>query len=77
MTPDAIRELIQPAIEFANESAPTHSQIAPELVEVLPVGTEIPLATKGSILRPACYAMFKDLIGEYKKLSSLELLAWR
>lgn len=26
-------------------------------------GTEIPIATKMSILRPACYAKFKDIIG--------------
>jgi hypothetical protein len=27
-------------------------------------GTQIPVATKMSILRPACYAKFKDLIGK-------------
>lgn len=62
MTPEAIRELVQPAVDFANKSAPSHSQIQPELVHVLPIGTEVPLATKGSILRPACYAKFKNLI---------------
>lgn len=71
MSSEAIRELVQPAVEFANKTAPTHSQIAPELVEILPVGTEVPLATKGSILRPACYAVFKNLIDSiYEKYSS-------
>lgn len=28
-------------------------------------GTEIPIASKMSILRPACYAKFKDLIGTF------------
>jgi hypothetical protein len=71
MSVDAIRALVQPAIDFANKSAPSHSRIAPELVCVLPLGTEVPLATKGSILRPACYARFKDAIDNiYEKYSS-------
>lgn len=71
MSLEAIRELVQPAIDFANKSAPSHSQIQPELVHVLPIGTDVPLATKGSILRPACYAKFKSVInGLYEKYNS-------
>jgi hypothetical protein len=31
-------------------------------------GTQIPIATKMSILRPACYVKFKDIIGTYTSL---------
>jgi hypothetical protein len=72
-------EKIWPVVEQANAEAPTHSRILPEMIEILPWvpvllfetyhlfcnshGTEIPIATKMSILRPACYAKFKDIIG--------------
>lgn len=55
---------IWPVIEEANAEAPTHSRLLPEMVEFLPYGTHIPVATKMTILRPACYAKFKDLIDE-------------
>ncbi|KAK7031412.1 L-aminoadipate-semialdehyde dehydrogenase [Favolaschia claudopus] len=55
-------EKIWPVIEDANAQAPTHSRILPEMVEILPYGTQVPVATKMSILRPACYAKFKDII---------------
>jgi hypothetical protein len=32
------------------------------MIEILPVGTDIPVATKLSILRPACYKKFADII---------------
>ncbi|SJK99598.1 related to LYS2  len=53
---------VWPVIEQANAEAPTHSRLLPEMVEFLPYGTHIPVATKMSILRPACYTKFKDLI---------------
>ncbi|SJK99612.1 related to LYS2  len=53
---------VWPVIEQANAEAPTHSRLLPEMVEFLPYDTHIPVATKMSILRPACYAKFKDLI---------------
>lgn len=59
-----LMEKIWPVIEQANADAPTHSRILPEMVEFLPYGTHIPIATKMTILRPACYAKFKDLIDE-------------
>ncbi|KAK7060800.1 hypothetical protein VNI00_000533 [Paramarasmius palmivorus] len=55
---------VWPVIELANSEAPSHSRILPEMVEFLPHGTHVPVATKMSILRPACYAKFKDLIEE-------------
>ncbi|PCH34315.1 L-aminoadipate-semialdehyde dehydrogenase [Wolfiporia cocos MD-104 SS10] len=58
----AFLETIWPVIEDANAQAPTHSRILPEMVYILEYGTQIPQATKMSILRPACYAKFKDII---------------
>ncbi|KIR43110.1 L-aminoadipate-semialdehyde dehydrogenase [Cryptococcus deuterogattii 99/473] len=55
-------EAIWPVIADANSHAPTHSRILPEMVDVLPYGTEIPVATKMSILRPACYKKFASII---------------
>lgn len=53
---------IWPVIANANSRAPTHSRILPDMIEILPYGTEVPIATKMSILRPACYKKFADLI---------------
>ncbi|KIY43648.1 acetyl-CoA synthetase-like protein [Fistulina hepatica ATCC 64428] len=61
-TPDELMKKVWPVIELANAAAPTHSRLLPEMVAFLPHGTQIPVATKMSILRPACYAKFKDLI---------------
>ncbi|WRT64799.1 uncharacterized protein IL334_001733 [Kwoniella shivajii] len=58
----AFIDAIWPVIAEANAAAPTHSRILPEMVDVLPYGTEIPVATKMSILRPACYKKFGDMI---------------
>ena len=57
-------QAIWPVIAEANAAAPTHSRILPEMVEVLPYGTDIPVATKLSILRPACYKKFAGIIDE-------------
>lgn len=59
---DAFLKTIWPVIEDANGQAPTHSRILPEMVYILDYGTQIPQATKMSILRPATYAKFKDII---------------
>ncbi|KAJ3986293.1 L-aminoadipate-semialdehyde dehydrogenase [Lentinula detonsa] len=57
-----LMEKIWPVIEEANAEAPTHSRLLPEMIGFLPYGTQIPIATKMSILRPACYIKFKDVI---------------
>ncbi|KZT08698.1 L-aminoadipate-semialdehyde dehydrogenase [Laetiporus sulphureus 93-53] len=59
---EAFMEKVWSVIEDANAQAPTHSRILPEMVYILDYGTTIPQATKMSILRPACYAKFKDII---------------
>ena len=60
----AYLDAIWPVIEQANSKAPSHSRLVREMIEILPIGTEIPVATKLSILRPACYKKFADLIDE-------------
>jgi hypothetical protein len=62
LTAAQVIELAWPAIERANTEAPSHSQLVKEMVGVLPEGTEVPVASKMSILRPACYEKFKDII---------------
>ncbi|KAJ7281917.1 L-aminoadipate-semialdehyde dehydrogenase [Mycena rebaudengoi] len=62
LTHAQLMDKIWPVIEEANAQAPTHSRLLPEMIEILPYGTHVPVATKMSILRPACYSKFKDII---------------
>ncbi|CAN8105946.1 unnamed protein product [Discula destructiva] len=57
-------EAIWPVIAEANAAAPSHSRLLPEMIRILPCDTEIPVATKMSILRPACYKKFAPIIDE-------------
>ncbi len=41
----AFIDAIWPVIAEANAAAPTHSRILPEMVDVLPYGTEIPVVS--------------------------------
>lgn len=41
----AFIEAVWPVIAVANAAAPTHSRILPEMVEVLPYGTHIPVVS--------------------------------
>ncbi|GHJ89085.1 hypothetical protein NliqN6_5487 [Naganishia liquefaciens] len=59
---EAYIKAIWPVVSDANERSPSHSSILPDMIEILPVGTDIPVATKLSILRPACYKKFADII---------------
>ncbi|KAJ7593365.1 L-aminoadipate-semialdehyde dehydrogenase [Mycena floridula] len=69
---------IWPVIEKANLDAPSHSRLLPELIEFLPHETEIPLASKMTILRPACYNLFKDRIDAiYMRYSGEETVGTR
>ena len=42
-------EAIWPVIAEANAAAPTHSRILPEMVEILPYDTEIPVVSEAFI----------------------------
>lgn len=57
-------DAVWPVIEAANAIAPSHSRILPEMIEVLPADTHVPVATKMSILRPACYKVFAERINK-------------
>lgn len=59
---EAYLHAVWPAIERANAAAPSHSRIVRDMIEIIPYGTEVPVATKLTILRPACYAKFKHVI---------------
>lgn len=62
-------DLLMPSVDLANRDAPSHSQLAREMIVVLPYGTVIPRADKGSFLRPKVYEQFKDTIEDaYKRL---------
>lgn len=50
---------IAPAIEAANRAAPGYSQIASEMVRVLPVGTIYPRTDKDTVIRAAFYKQFQ------------------
>ncbi|KAJ3895239.1 L-aminoadipate-semialdehyde dehydrogenase [Lentinula edodes] len=66
-----LMEKVWPVIEEANAEAPTHSRLLPEMIGFLPYGTHVPIATKMSILRPACYTKFKDIIdGLYSRFEA-------
>ena len=38
-------ELVWPVIAQANKEAPSHSRILPEMVEILPIDTKIPVVS--------------------------------
>lgn len=62
---------VWPVIAAANARAPSHSRLLPEMVEILPPGTDVPVATKMSILRPACYRQFAPVIDSvYRRFES-------
>lgn len=58
----AYLDAVWPVVEAANAIAPSHSRILPEMIDILPAGTHVPVATKMSILRPACYKAFAERI---------------
>lgn len=60
----AYLQAVWPVIAAANARAPSHSRLLPEMVEILPPDTDVPVATKMSILRPACYRKFAPIIDE-------------
>lgn len=59
-----VKELIWTAVQVANTEAPSHSQIVPELVKVLPFGTKFIVADKGSLIRSRAEKAFEREIDE-------------
>jgi hypothetical protein len=58
---------IWPSIEKANEDAPSHGKLLPEMLIFLPANTQIPRADKASIIRPKVYKMFEDQIDDVSR----------
>ncbi|ORY88492.1 acetyl-CoA synthetase-like protein [Leucosporidium creatinivorum] len=68
-TREEILSLIRPTLALANSASPSHAQLSDELLLILPAGTPIPKADKGSFIRRKVYAEFKDKIeGVYSAL---------
>ncbi|EST08578.1 AMP-dependent synthetase/ligase [Kalmanozyma brasiliensis GHG001] len=59
-----LEKLIWSAVESGNAEAPSHSQIIPELVMILPAGTKLPAADKGSLIRAKVARAFEREIDE-------------
>lgn len=57
-------EKVWPAVADANAKAEAFSQIAREMIVVLPMGTEYPRTDKGSIIRAQVYREFASQIDE-------------
>lgn len=59
-----ISKLVWTAVEAANKEAPSHSQIIPELVKVLPANTQFASADKGSLIRAKVNKAFEREIDD-------------
>lgn len=66
MTPAQLFPLIWPTIQLANQAAPSHSQLLPEMLIYLKYDTKIPRADKGSVIRPRAYLQFQAAIEEVR-----------
>lgn len=72
-TRDELYQLIRPAIDAANSSAPSHSHLQPEALIYLPHDAEIPRADKGSFIRPKVYKLYeREIEGVYRRLNGEE-----
>ncbi|EPQ56692.1 thioester reductase [Gloeophyllum trabeum ATCC 11539] len=59
---DAARESILDIVHTLNQRGPSYSHIVDEMVVILPSGSTIPKASKGTLLRPLAYAQYADVI---------------
>ncbi|KAB8300552.1 hypothetical protein EYC80_000712 [Monilinia laxa] len=62
LSKEAILKMLLPVVSAANSRVEGFSQISEEMVEILDVGTEYPCTDKGTMIRPAFYKKFEDLI---------------
>lgn len=62
---------IWPTIEKANEEAPSHGKLLPEMLIFLSANSQIPRADKASIIRPKVYKMFEDQIDDVSNWTGL------
>ncbi|CDW97821.1 hypothetical protein, partial [Sporisorium scitamineum] len=61
---EQINRLVWSAVEAGNKEAPSHSQIVPELVKLLPGGSKFPSADKGSVIRAKAVKAFEREIDQ-------------
>lgn len=59
---------IWPAIQCANQEAPTHSRIVKELVHILPDTTRFLSTDKGTVIRAKTLKQYETLIGEIYRM---------
>ncbi|KAL1640959.1 putative NRPS-like protein biosynthetic cluster [Diplodia intermedia] len=78
MSKSELLDALEPTLKTANARAEKFGQVAREMVEVLPQGTDYPRTDKGTMIRAACYKVFADLIdGVYARFESGEGVAKR
>ncbi|KAF4555861.1 Non-canonical non-ribosomal peptide synthetase-like protein 2 [Elsinoe fawcettii] len=62
MSAHEIMQKITPSVEAANSQVPSYFRVAPEMIRVLPYGTDYPRTDKSTVIRAAFYAQFKQQI---------------
>ncbi|OJD30201.1 male sterility protein [Diplodia corticola] len=62
MPKEQLLDTLEPTLKTANARAEKFGQVAREMVEILPYGTDYPRTDKGTMIRAACYKVFADLI---------------
>ncbi|KAI9651248.1 hypothetical protein NHQ30_001286 [Ciborinia camelliae] len=62
LSKETLLEKLWPVVAAANSRVEGFSQISKEMVEILDVGVEYPCTDKGTMIRPAFYKKFEDLI---------------
>ncbi|QSZ28851.1 hypothetical protein DSL72_003356 [Monilinia vaccinii-corymbosi] len=62
LSKESLLKTLLPVISAANSRVEGFSQISEEMVEILDVGAEYPCTDKGTMIRPAFYKRFEDLI---------------
>ena len=62
LSPPELKEKIGPTLTSANAQSDRYAQISPEMIMILPMGTNYRKTDKGTVIRYAFYEKFKDLI---------------
>jgi hypothetical protein len=70
----AYTEAIWPVIAQANAAAPSHSRILPEMVEILPYGTDIPIVRDDPCRLYASVCPFTQMILGYKNVNTSNVM---
>ncbi|CAF1213026.1 unnamed protein product [Adineta steineri] len=57
-----IEKQVLTAVNAANKDAPSHSQIVPAMVKILPMSKRLPITAKGNVIRKLADLEYKDII---------------